>query len=101
MFRITVELVPYGLESMARTISEVCITETIGDEDTVAYETAGYVVKTDNKIQEFASTTEPQPRDTELQKLLGIILSSETCEVGKVKLAEYLLGKTRLAGEIE
>lgn len=97
MIRVTIEVVPYGMESLAKTISELCVETTDGS----SYESAGYVVHTDNKIQELGIKLESFDAKSDVLKLLREILNAELCELDKLDLAEYLLGKTRLAGDLD
>jgi ribose 5-phosphate isomerase len=96
MIRVTIEVVPYGMESLAKTISELCVETTDG----TSYESAGYVVHTDNRIEEFGKKLDSFETDSDVMKLIKELINAETCDLEKLKLAEYLLGKTRLAGEL-
>jgi hypothetical protein len=100
MLRVTIELVPFGMESMARTISEICIANVGGDEkeNTANYEIAGYE-HTDGKITELAWKLNNFSREDGALELVRQILSSEQIELEKVNLAEKLLAHTRLLAE--
>lgn len=89
---------------MAKTISEICIANTgEGTHDVAHYEAAGYVVHTDNKIDEFAMKLDDFHRDAGVLELLRKLLSIEHSKMEEVHRAERLLRKTRLfaAGEEE
>lgn len=101
MLRVTIELVPFGMESMARTISEICIANVGGDKEAniANYEIAGYESRNE-KITELAWKLNNFPREDGALELVRQILSSEQTEIEKVELAEKLLQHTRLlAGE--
>lgn len=102
MLRVTIELVPFGMESMARTISEICIANVGGDKDanTGNYEVAGYEHR-DGKITELAWKLNTFPREEGALELLRQILSSTQTEIEKVESAEKLLQHTRLLAETE
>lgn len=101
MLRVTIELVPYGVEAMAKTIAELCIANVGGDtEPNVAnYEAAGYLVTTDNKIEDLAMILNYFPRNDGVLELLKQILSQDIQPIEKVKLAETLIQHTRLANQ--
>lgn len=96
MIRVTIEVVPYGMESLAKTISELCVETTDGS----SYESAGYVVHTDNRIEEFAKKLDNFETNSDVLNLIKALMNTESCKLDNLKLAEYLLGKTRLAGEL-
>lgn len=100
MLRVTIEVVPYGMESLARTISEICIAN-VGTENNIAnYEIAGYENK-DGKITEVAWELNNFPREEGALELLRRVLLSPQIDIEKVELAEKLLQHTRLiAGEV-
>jgi len=96
MLRVTVELVPYGMEALAKTISEVCIANVGGDDKAAEYEAAGYVVNQQNQIQEFAVALKNFDREHGALELVKQVLEADRSEFAEVKLAEGLLNKTRL-----
>lgn len=98
MLRVTIELVPFGVEAMAKTIAEVCIANvgTNNEENVANYEVAGYEVKTDNKIEEFAGTILSYDRNQGARKLVAEVLLAPNAEFDEVKSAPKLLSKTRL-----
>lgn len=100
MLRVTIELVPYGVEEMAKTISELCIANVGGDQTTnvADYEVAGYEAR-NGKITEFAVELNNFPREGGALELVRQVLSAERSEFEKVKLAERLLQRTRLLAE--
>ena len=101
MLRVTIELVPYGMEALAKTISEICIENVSGDKEANIgnYEVAGYEHK-DEKIIELAWILNNFPREDGALELLRQVLASEQSKFEDVKLAEKLLQHTRLlAGE--
>jgi hypothetical protein len=96
MLRVTIELVPFGVEAMSKTIAELCIANT-GTEDNIAnYEVAGYQVKTDNKIEEFAGQITSYDRNQGALNLVAEVLLAPNKEFDEVKQANKLLSKTRL-----
>lgn len=100
MLRVTIELVPFGSEDLARTIAEICIAN-VGMEDNIAtYEAAGYEAKS-GKISELAAKLQNYDRADGAVKLVGeIFLAVGEVELSEVKLGEQLIAKTRLmAGE--
>lgn len=102
MLRVTIELVPYGVEEMAKTISELCIANTEQHEDNTAnYTAAGYLVRTDNKIEEFTLLLNYFQRDDGVLELLKQLLSQEKQELDSTKMSEVLIQKTRLASQEE
>ena len=103
MLRVTIELVPYGMEALAKTISEICIENVSGDKEANIgnYEIAGYEIE-DGKIQEFATEVKSFNRNDGALALVREILSTERSKFEKIELAEKLLQHTRLlAGELE
>ena len=103
MLRVTIELVPYGMEALAKTISEICIANVGTDKETnvANYEVAGYENKY-GRIQEFAVEVKSFDRNAGALALLREVLSAEISEFEKVELAGRLLQHTRLlAGEEE
>lgn len=100
MLRVTVELVPYGVEEMSKTICEVCIANTYTDEnDTAVYQAAGYTEK-NGKIEEFALVVRNFPRNDGVLALLREVFSAEQLPVGDVLMGENLISRTRLS-EVE
>ena len=101
MLRVTVELVPYGVEKMSRTIVELCIANVDTNDSNVArYEAAGYHDRY-GKIEEFAYRVDDFPRNDGVMALLRRVLESEQLPLDEVELAEPLLAKTRLAQEAD
>ncbi len=102
MLRVTIELVPYGVEAMAKTIAELCIANVGGDEktNTANYEIAGYESRNE-KITELAWKLNTFPREGGALELVRQILSSEQIDIEKVELAEKLLQHTRLLAVAE
>jgi hypothetical protein len=98
MLRVTIELVPYGVEAMAKTIAELCIANVGTDQETnvANYEVAGYHLGSDKKIEEFAVKIADYDRDEGALKLVGDILLAPKEKFEEVKLAEQLIQKTRL-----
>lgn len=105
MLRVTVELIPYGVESLSKSLAEICIVDKSPSEDkqTAEYSAAGYRLTKDNKIQEFAVEVNDFRRDAGVLALLREVLSVEIRNFDDVEYAEQLLRKTRLyaAGEEE
>ena len=103
MIRVTIEIVPYGLESMAKTVSEICIANLGANENAklADYEAAGYHITTGEQMQEFAMNLENYARDSGVIQLVSEILAAPQQEVSKVRLAEQLLGRTRLNEDTE
>lgn len=97
MLRVTVELVPYGVEEMSKTIVEVCIANTHTDKDNNAtYAAAGYHDKY-GKIEEFGVLVRDFPRNDGVLELLKQVFSAEKVEVEELLLGETLIQRTRLA----
>lgn len=98
MIRVTIEIVPYGVEELSKTISEVCIANVGGSQETniANYEAAGYHIGTDDKLEEFAVSIKEYERNSGALNLVSKILSEERSEISSVKLAERLLERTRL-----
>lgn len=97
MIRITIELVPYGSEELAQTISEVCIEEVSKD----TYEAAGYEVKS-GKISEVAARVLLDKSNSKLKLVGKVLLEAGQINLKEVKLGEKLIARTRLiAGEKE
>lgn len=98
MLRVTIELVPFGVEALAKTIAEVCIANVGGNKETneANYEVAGYEIKTDNKIEEFAGTIFSHDRNQGARKLVAEVLLAPNTEFDEVKSAQKLLSMTRL-----
>jgi hypothetical protein len=97
MLRVTIELVPFGEEEFAQTISEFCVANVGGDKETniADYELGGYVVK-NNKIEEIAKELQGHNRDDGVLKLIGEILLLPEKKVEEVEKAELLIHRTRL-----
>lgn len=96
MLRVTVELVPFGVEAMSKTIAELCIANTSTEDNIATYEFAGYQVKTDNKIEDFAGQITSYDRNQGALNLVAEVLLAPKKEFEEVKQAENLLSKTRL-----
>lgn len=102
MLRVTIELVPHGVEALAKTISEVCIANVGGSQDVGNYEVGGYQIGTDKKITEFAVKINNYERNEGALKLVGDVLLAPREEVFEsVRLAEKLLRMTRLVAELD
>lgn len=101
MLRVTVEIVPYGIEEMSRTISEICIANTKTQDGQANYEAAGYIIHTDNKIEDFAATIENYTRQDGALKLVAEIINTPRKKFDEVELAEQLIQKTRLNAQEE
>jgi hypothetical protein len=89
LIRVTIELIPYGAEAMAKTIAELCIEQTNPE----AYEAAGYEIKSDNKIKELAKELKIFP-DNGVLALVAEILKAEN--ITPTELSEQLIQQTRL-----
>ena len=89
MIRVTVELVPYGAEAMAKTIAELCIEQT----NTETHEAAGYEIKSDNKINEVAKELKIFPEGGVLELVAEII---KAANIEPTELSEQLIQRTRL-----
>lgn len=100
MLRVTVELVPYGSEELAKVISEFCIANVVTHaNDHADYELGGFVVK-NNKIEDLAKELHGHDRSDGVLKLIGELLLLPDKTVEEVKNAELLIQRTRLmAGE--
>jgi hypothetical protein len=100
MLRVTVELVPFGSEELAKTIAEVCIANVSSTDNIANYEASGYEAKS-GKISELAAKIENYDRADGAVKLVGeIFLAAGEVELSELKLGEELIAKTRLmAGE--
>lgn len=98
MLRVTIELIPYGVEAMAKTIAELCIANTDTKPDnTAGYHAAGYHIRTDNKIEEYAIELKSFPRDDGVLALLREILSAPREELAdNEEIYEQLIQRTRL-----
>ena len=94
MLRVTVELVPFGSEELAKTIAEVCIAN-VGGGSIANYEAAGYE-SGNGKISEVAMKFDGHDRNEGALKLVGEILLAPRYELTEVELAENLIAKTRL-----
>lgn len=97
MLRVTIELVPYGMESLAKTIAEVCIANVETDKETnvANYEVAGYENKY-GKIEEFAGEVKSFERNQGALKLVTESLLASKSTIEEIKLGEKLLQHTRL-----
>lgn len=103
MIRVTIELVPFGMEAMSRTIAEVCIANVGGEKDKniANYEASGYEVGTDKKITEFATKIAGYDRNEGAVRLVADILLAPREKFEEVELAERLIQKTRLMAVAE
>lgn len=96
MLRVTIELVPYGTEELAKTISEVCIANVHTDKDNMAtYAAAGYHDKY-GKIEEFGVLVQDFPRNDGVLELMRKIFSAEKVTLHEILAGEELMKKTRL-----
>lgn len=101
MYRVTIELVPYGVEAMGQTIAELCMQDTSKDKDIADYQIAGYITQ-DGVITEFAIELSNFQRSKGVLALISEALTKEVSEFDKVELSDKLLNSTRLlAGERE
>ncbi len=100
MLRVTIELVPYGVEEMAKTISELCIANVKTEDNIASYEASGYAVGTDKKITEFAVKLDGYDRNEGAVRLVADILLAPRTEFSEVELAEQLIQKTRLMAAV-
>ena len=101
MLRVTVELVPYGVEEMSKTIVEVCIANVHTDQNNMAtYSAAGYHDKYGN-IEDFGVVLREFPRNDGVLELLKKLFAAERVDVEEILLGEELMKKTRLYAEIE
>lgn len=97
MLRVTIELVPFGSEELAKTISEFCIANVSHNKelDVADYELGGYLVKNE-KIEELARELQGHDRKDGVLKLIAemLLLPEKTME--EVGRAEALVMRTRL-----
>lgn len=101
MLRVTIELVPFGSEELAKTISEICIANVQTIDGIATYEASGYQIR-DGKISEFAVELEEHNRKDGALKLVAEVLLAPKKLFSEVELAEKLLSRTRLmTGEKE
>ena len=98
MLRVTIELVPFGMEAMAKTISEICIANVGGDKEAnvANYEVAGYENKY-GTIKEFATKVKSFDRNQGALNLVAEILLAPKTELAEIELGEKLINRTRLA----
>jgi hypothetical protein len=100
MLRVTVELVPFGVEAMSKTIAEVCIANTHTDKkDRATYVVAGYHDKY-GKIEEFGAVVREFPRNDGVLALLREVFSAEQLALAEILMSEELMAHTRLSGEV-
>jgi hypothetical protein len=90
LIRVTIELIPYGAEAMAKTIAELCILETAEN-----LEAAGYRIRNETKIEEIAKKIKKDTKHGVLE-LVKEILESENKQIEEVELFETLIQQTRL-----
>ena len=95
MLRVTIELVPYGVEELSKTIVEVCIANVHTENDIAKYAAAGYHDKY-GKIEEFAAVVEDFPRNAGVLELMKEIFSAERMPLEELLLGEDLIQRTRL-----
>lgn len=101
VIRVTVELVPYGAEAMAKTIAELCIETTNKTAEATEYEAAGYIVHTDNKIEDYATKLKIFQETPGVLNLIKEILNQDKLTTDQVNLAEDLIKRTRLFAETQ
>lgn len=96
MLRVTVELVPYGVEEMSKTIVEVCVANVHTDNKNMAtYAAAGYHDRY-GKIEDFGVVVREFPRNDGVLELLKKLFTEDRVDVEEILLGEELMKKTRL-----
>ena len=94
MLRITVELVPFGVEEEASVISEICIANVGGGNVLIGnYEAVGYERLMSGEVQMLARRVQGHPRIGGVLELLKNILRARNEDVATFLVGDRLLEK--------
>lgn len=100
MLRVTIELVPHGVEAMSKTIAEVCVANVhTSKKDVAIYAVAGYHNRS-GKIEEFGALVEGFPRNDGVLALMREVFAADHVALDEILLGEELMSHTRLSGEV-
>ena len=95
MLRVTVELVPFGIEEEASVIAEVCIANVGGDELVGNYEAVGYEKLLGGEVQILSRRVRGHPRNNGVFELVKNILRTRDEDIKQFLTGDRLLEKIR------